>query len=80
MFSDGLAGDYVHQDDQQDAGRALEAVRYITIDKYASDRRHMGYIRENIIASRLRDCGQPVTHKSIHVCWNTEVVGIRRLR
>lgn len=75
MFSDGLAGDYIHQDDQQDAGRALEAVRYITVDKYGSDQRHMGYIRENIIASRLRSCGQPVTLETIHANWNSPIAG-----
>ena len=40
--------DYIHADDTQDGGRALNAVRYIRIDRAKVEARNVALIQERI--------------------------------
>lgn len=47
-YNELLDGTQFHNDDVHDAGMALNAVRYISIDYDAVAARNRGYIQENI--------------------------------
>lgn len=55
MFNPIIDGDFVHNDDRHDAGRALNAVRFITIDYDAVAARNVELIRANIARRKKRE-------------------------
>ena len=48
LYNDIIDGDQFHADEIQDAGPALNAVRYINVNYEAAAKRNIGYIQENI--------------------------------
>jgi hypothetical protein len=52
MYNDSLDGDCYHSDDLRDAGRALEAVRFVTVDKQAVYERNITETRRRIAENR----------------------------
>ena len=53
MYNDLLDSDQFHCDDLIDDGPALEAVRFVTVDREAAASRNITYIRENIAREKL---------------------------
>jgi len=49
LYNDLIDDGQFHNNEVHDAGKALNAVRFVTLDYEAAARRNIGYIQENIV-------------------------------